>query len=401
MKIDIYTFQGIKPRIEDHLIGQFEAVKAENVKIRGGNLKMFDNTQKLSDITSTETIRTIYYYLSQFWMVFDADVDIVPGPIPTDTSNKIYYTGDGIPKKTDQTLALTGVGDYPIGYYPMAAPMAKFAATAALGAGGSGDALDRAYVWTVVSNWGEETKPSAVSNIVSARNGQTVNLSGMTLDWQAGTQYTTDDWAIPTVPNGYIYKCMTAGTTGGVEPVWGTTVDGDTTDNTCVWRCFPDNVASKRIYRVLTGNVYASYFYVDAIAAATTIYADVVPDESLGSEILTEEYDPPINTMIGLVAMSGGVLAGFSGKDIYFSEPYLPYAFPVGNSVTVDSPIVAIAAYGNQLITLTEAEPYIVTGNDPSSMTPKKMGAAHPCVSKRGAVPTERGMNGKTCCLHR
>lgn len=43
------------------------------------------------------------------------------------------------------------------------------------------------------------------------------------------------DTVIPQTPNGNLYKCTTAGTTGATEPEWGTTSGGTTNDGTAVW----------------------------------------------------------------------------------------------------------------------------------------------------------------------
>lgn len=52
--------------------------------------------------------------------------------------------------------------------------------------------------------------------------------------WKAGiwvkqTAYAAGDMVIPTNPNGHFYRCITAGTSGVVEPVW--TLTGSTTIN--------------------------------------------------------------------------------------------------------------------------------------------------------------------------
>ena len=56
-------------------------------------------------------------------------------------------------------------------------------------------------------------------------------------DWASATAYTLGDWVKPTSSNGFLYICVTAGTSGGGEPAWGTTVGQDTADNTASWRC--------------------------------------------------------------------------------------------------------------------------------------------------------------------
>lgn len=62
-------------------------------------------------------------------------------------------------------------------------------------------------------------------------------------DWAATTAYVLDDIVEPSTPNGYAYRCTTAGTSGGSEPTWGTTLGGTTADGTVVWTCIPHYLA--------------------------------------------------------------------------------------------------------------------------------------------------------------
>ena len=55
--------------------------------------------------------------------------------------------------------------------------------------------------------------------------------------WQASTSYSVGDVVRPTTRNGYSYECTTGGTSGGTEPIWGTTPGGTTSDGTVVWTC--------------------------------------------------------------------------------------------------------------------------------------------------------------------
>lgn len=50
------------------------------------------------------------------------------------------------------------------------------------------------------------------------------------------TAYVLDDYYLPAVPNGYVYKCSVAGTTAASPPTFGTTVGGTTVDGTATFR---------------------------------------------------------------------------------------------------------------------------------------------------------------------
>ena len=90
--------------------------------------------------------------------------------------------------------------------------------------------------------------------------------------------------------------------------------------------------------------------------------------------------------MKGLTAMPNGIFAGFAGKRLCFSEPYLPHAWPVSYRITTEDRIVGIAMAGNALLVTTEGNPYVVFGADPSSMQAVRLEAAYACTNKRSIV---------------
>jgi len=55
--------------------------------------------------------------------------------------------------------------------------------------------------------------------------------------WVASTAYSLGDYVLPTTPNGYYYKCTTAGTSDSSEPTWPATIGDTVNDNTAVWTC--------------------------------------------------------------------------------------------------------------------------------------------------------------------
>jgi len=399
--ISLQQFRGIRPAADPELLPTEEAQTAQNAKIRKGLLRPWAQVLRDSALSQRPLIKAIELYESSHWLEWDADVDVVKSPLAGDTASKFYYTGDGIPKKSNLTLATTGSGAKPISMYPLALPSPKPAAAAgAPGAGGAGDARDVNYVWTFVSNWGEESVPSPASNTVAPTQEQAVALTAMSHVWVASTAYTVNEMVIPTVANGYIYKCIVAGTTSSDEPTWGTTIDGNTTDSGITWRCYPDNMSYKRIYRLLVGTEFAEYLYLTQIAAADTDYEDTTADADLGEVLTTTDYDPPPDGLTGITYMGNGIMAGFLGKDVYFTDPWQFHAWPIKHIITIPQTVMGLGAVGGgSLVAPTVGNPYIFTGVDPGSISHAPLPEIAPCVSKRGIasaiVETQAGSRGQ------
>jgi hypothetical protein len=384
-------FLGIAPKSDPTLLPGNMAQTAENVKLSGGVLRPWFNVTQEAMLQHTGTIRTIHLYEDTYWLEWEADVNVVLGQTSADTTGRFYYTGHGIPKKSNRTEAITGSGPLPINFYPMGLPVPHNPPIAALGAGGSGDPRNIVYLYIAVSSWNEPGPPSEASNIVAALQGQTVNLSGITMIWKTGEAYTVDDWVYPVATEGgtYVYKCVQAGTSGAGEPTWGTTVDGDTTDNTVIWRCYKNNLLYKWIYRYNTGTATGSFQFVDSININQTTYSDTKLDSDLGSSIPDVDYVSPPDGMIGLVALTNGMMAGFSGKSVYFCEPFKPWSWPVEYERAFPNTIVGIMPMGSTLAVITDGQPWLVMGTHPLSMTPVPLPEVAAGVAKRGIVSHE------------
>jgi hypothetical protein len=84
-------------------------------------------------------------------------------------------------------------------------------------------------------------------------------------------------------------------------------------------------------------------------------------------------------------------MAGAVDKNIYFCEPYIPHAWPIAYSVSVDAPIVGMAALDTTLVVLTKERPYFIQGSSPEFMTVVQADAAQSCISERSIA----SMNGE------
>jgi len=141
-------------------------------------------------------------------------------------------------------------------------------------------------------------------------------------------------------------------------------------------------VTHKRIYRSTSG----TYLLVAEIPIASASYTDSVEAESLGGPLPSLTWLPPPDDLAGLINLPNGALAGFVGRDIYFSEPYVPYAWPVQYRQSIDSPVVGLGRMDTTLAVLTKGSPYFIQGSHPDSMVVVKSDLEQACVAKRSIV---------------
>ena len=187
----------------------------------------------------------------------------------------------------------------------------------------------RAYLYTYVSEWGEESQPSDPVLVDLYPSSQAASLSTV------------------------------APPTGNY------------------------NIATKRIYRTATGTSGTNYYFVDEIPVAQNLYTDAVAGTDLGETLKSLSWAMPPEDLEGLIALPNGFLAGFVGRDIYFSEAYYLHAWPLEYSQSVDYPIVGMAQFGQNVVVLTTGSPYMLTGVDPASMTLEKLEFEQACLSAK------------------
>ena len=55
--------------------------------------------------------------------------------------------------------------------------------------------------------------------------------------WTAAQTQAVNASVHPTTGNGYVYRALTTGATGGGEPTWPIIIGGTVVDNAVTWRC--------------------------------------------------------------------------------------------------------------------------------------------------------------------
>jgi hypothetical protein len=148
------------------------------------------------------------------------------------------------------------------------------------------------------------------------------------------------------------------------------------------------NITNMRIYRANTGTESTEFQFVAEIASPFNPYVDSITDTDLGEILQTESWEPPPAGLQGIIALPNGMMAGFVDKTVWFSEPYFPHAWPPEYKQAVEHDIVGLGALPNGVAVLTKGTPYALVGDHPRGMSLQKFQFAQACVSKRSIVNT-------------
>lgn len=335
--IRIQNFGGIVPRISSRNIGQAAATIAEDCELQSGDIVPIRVGKEVNQVLPSDFLQSIFYF-DGAWLTWASDVDVVRGFVLSDNISRIYYTGDGAPKKTTLPAATASLpypaGSFPLGVDPPAAPP-----TVVLGVGGSGAPQLRCYAYTYVTSFSEESAPSFPSAEFVSLDGQPTTVSGFSA---------TADSSVNRI----------------------------------------------RIYRKAQATSNARFFFVAEIPYGATSFLDSVLNSGLGEPLPSLEWLPPPPNMIGLVAHPDGFMAGFAENKLYFSERYQPHAYPstAGYVRSFDYPIVALGVFGNTIVVATTGYLYFVSGSAPATMTVQRQPDPYPCISKRSMVSADRGV---------
>lgn len=216
--------------------------------------------------------------------------------------------------------------------YNLAVPRPTATPVAAASGTGSGDTQSRTYVWTWVTDFSEESAPSPASAIIDWKPGQTVTLSG-----------------------------FEAAPTGRA-------------------------ISRQRIYRSQTGSSGTFlYLIADRVASAAN-FVDNIAVDAFQEPLPSSDWNAPVDGLSGLTVLPNGMMAAFSGKSVYFCEPYRPHAWPEKYSQACETEVVGLRAIGTGLVVMTKGQPYFWSGSTPDTMQGGKLEGELPCINARGIV---------------
>lgn len=218
----------------------------------------------------------------------------------------------------------------------------------------------RFYVVAFVTDWGEESEPSPITDMVEVDANDTVTI---------------------TRPGAMTGEALAA-----------------------------RNVKLWRIYRSNTSTTAAAWQLVAELDVGVGQFLDDKASEELDSlqpqftwtappyrmDAQYESENKPtsgVNPFLrGLVGMPNGIMAGFIDNTVAFCEPYVPYAWPVDYQITTEYPVVGFGVFDQTLFVGTTGNPYLITGAHSASMTAIKLDSNQSCSARRSIVGVQGGV---------
>jgi len=433
------TFGGKAPRISPRLLADKLAQTATDVNLESGRLVPITDTSTTDPSNGVSTLanttkQSIFKYTDspERWLQFDEDVDVVRGPIAGDTNDTIYWSGQSFPRMGRSDIVLGGA-PYPDAFYRLGVPAPTAAPTVAVA-----DPTQINATVTTASGSGVITVTTA--SVHNTAVGQFVTLAGFGATNGLTADEINGDFKIVTVPstttltvetsgsatgagasgsitNGaafggpsdanidfetsYVYTFVTAYGEEGPPSAASTVVTTDDNQTVNLSNLQTSsaksntNLSKKRIYRSNTGSNTTAFQFVAEVTLATTTYADTSNNNELAEVIPSTTWIAPPDDdtalypdgpMKGLCALPGGVFAGFTGKRICFSEPFLPHAWPANYRLVIEEEIINIKVVSNGILATTKGVPYLITGSGPESMTAIRIESSHANLNKRSMV---------------
>jgi hypothetical protein len=258
------------------------------------------------------------------------EAELIKCPLINDAFDRWYLFEPGQPPGV-LTVDMIAAGDPAV---DLALPQPTTAPTLVPTVSDSSNVRDVVYVYTYVTGWGEETSPSAPATV------------------------SVDDAGEVEVSNFY---SPSPGTLSPASRDW-------------------DVV---RIYRTVTVNGQAGLFFVADVAWGGTTFTDDINDAtiSLNEQLASQNYNPPPSGIYGARTHPSGALVAFDGRDVYFSEPYRPHAWPEAYRVSVSDEIVGIEVFEQNVGVFTKGRPAMLYGSTPQQIGILNFRFSEPCVS--------------------
>ena len=124
-------------------------------------------------------------------------------------------------------------------------------------------------------------------------------------------------------------------------------------------------------YRTYPATTSTDYFLLNetpaALTAGVATFEDATTEPVTATALVSAAWSTPPAFPNNLTYVGNGFFVVGSGKDLVFSEPYKPHAWPY--RMTLPHGIVGIVAIEGGILVTTQAQTYLVSGAHPSQMS--------------------------------
>lgn len=347
--IKLPVFGGMMPSLDKHLISDTTASLSENTWLYSGKLDglpenvpihiLNDPSASIAFRIPGNMLEPTYMYDST-WVEFqNPDTSFISAPVSGDAFKRFYWTSPSTaPRYNTLERIRNGQASFLLGLPP--GPNVNVAT-----AGGSAGLVSRTYLTTLVTAYGEEG-PAGLPRVVNAHSDATYTV----------------------------------------------TVSGVAAGNMGTNR----NVDRINVYRtIVSGAGTVAYYLVQTLNASSSSqnFTDALTDAELSSRPIMQSAmwtEPP--NLEGFITMPNGIVAGWIGNELWFSEAYRPHAWPAAYSLSLEHDIVGLGVINQTLVVCTTGEPYTASGVNPGVITTSKLSSFEPCLSRGSIVSTEDGV---------
>lgn len=353
MLLNIDQFKGEIPVLRPQKLPLGAATLAMNCRFDSGAIVPY-YASDYETISVPAGCKTLYHEDEEGgWLAFTGIVDHVPSFAVG--VKMVIYTGDGYPKVTKPALWGT-TSPRKLGINSSTTPVTASGYNPGSATINSSTPILQtvAYVYTYVDDLDQESKPCPVKRTYDAydvTSGYGLNVSSFV------------------APTGII----------GVNRI--------------------------RLYRLQSGTIDAEYMFLAEISVDGTTNYSTLSYLDYDSEtktlktcetdaLATEDWDSPPETLMGIRLLANGMIGGFKDytNELYISETFVPYAFPLKYQIKLPTSVRDTAVFGEVWLVLTWENAYSVTGMTPDSMSVNPIPGGIGCVSltRRATI----GFNG-------
>ena len=349
----ISGFGGMIPALDDRLLPDTAAVRAENCILKAGTIIPLPEPVEVADLAAATSyayrLPASYadaaFFPNSTWMEFDdPNTLVIRAPVIDDQYDRYYFVGPEQPPMYN-TRARIEASQPP---WLLGVPAPTLAPGVVVTGGVSTTLETRDYVYTYVSAYGEEGPPSPATEVVNGKVDATYTI------------------------------------TINLPPA------GDMGVNR--------NLTKARIYRTVTSETSGASFHLLAeLTFPTVVYVDTMTGDILASKAQLESTDwsgPPAD-LFGWILMPNGFLMGWRGNqysEVWMSEPFRPHAWPAKYTLTVEYPIVGMGVTNQTAVCCTEAYPVTMQGVNPQFISVNKLINHEPCASRGSIVSGPEGV---------